>query len=595
MTKDYISSLKQKPILSSDSFNPQDKNWQITLFHTIALFGFLILIVRLFNLQVINGAHFKIVSNENRVKSSVIKSYRGVIKDINGSIIARNFPAFSIKLKIGSGNLENNINKLSAYIDTNNPTEEGGYYEYSGIDRDLSIKIESLFSGNKDVLVEADPIREYIFPYEFSHVVGYVGLNRESNSKVGLVGIEKVYENLLRGKNGSLLYESNASGQVLREIAKSAPINGSDLYLSIEAEMQIMAYKELENEVGAHGGSGIGVIVAQNPKTGEVFALVNYPSYDLNIFSGSVKEEEYNKLLNNINKPLFNRSVMGQYPPGSVFKIVTASAALEEGIVDRYTYINAPSSINVGSFIYRDWNSGGHGNINIISALAESADTFFYKVVGGYLDFAKNLGPEKLADWAKQFGFGEVTGIDLDSEEDGLIPNPNWKKEYKNESWYVGDSYITAIGQGDVLATPLQVNQMMSVIASGGYLIKPRMTSIQSEGIGRKVISDETAKIVKEGLIKACEPGGTGYTFFDFPSKHNGIKVACKTGTSEFGVKNERGQYQTHAWFTAFAPADDPEIALTVFLEGGGSGATDAGPIARKVMDWWFGERNHKP
>ena len=591
MTKGYISALKQKPILSSGSFSPQYRKWQIILFYTIALFGFLTLVVKLFNLQIVRGAHFKIVSNENRVKTSVIKSYRGVIKDRNGIIIARNFPAFSVKLKKGSDNLENNINKLSEYIDTNNPIEDGGYYEYVSINRDLGIKIESLFSGDKNILVEADPIREYIFPSEFSHIVGYVGLNNESNSKVGLVGIEKIYENLLCGKNGSLLYESNVSGQVLREIAKSVPINGSDLYLSIDAEVQRVAYKELEIALSAGGGNGVGVVVVQNPKTGEVLALVNYPSYDLNIFSGNVKENEYNKLLNDINKPLFNRALMGQYPPGSVFKIVTASAALEEDIVDRYTYVNAPSSINVGSFIYRDWNSGGHGNVNVVGALAESADIFFYKVVGGYSDFAENLGPEKLADWAKRFGFGEVTGIDLDSEESGLIPNPNWKKEYKNESWYVGDSYITAIGQGDVLVTPLQVNQMTSVIANGGYLIKPRMTLIppnRGEGIGEKIISDETVKIVKEGLIKACEPGGTGYTFFDFPSKHSGIKVACKTGTSEFGEKNERGEYQTHAWFAAFAPTDDPEIVLTVFLEGGGGGAQDAGPIARKIMDWYF-------
>lgn len=589
-----LTAVEKTPLIRNDSLYYKDKSWQRALFLVFAVISFVFIVSRLFVLQVVKGSYYKAVSDENRIRVEVVKAYRGVIKDRNGHILAQNAPSFNVKLRKDSSNFSSALNKLADFINTENFLDAGEFLVFDNVNRDIAIKIESNFSG-KDVLVEASSQREYLYPNEFAHLLGYI-----NTDKVGMFGIERTYDTFLRGSHGSILYEYSANGEVLREIAKREPVNGGDLTLTIDSDLQITAYSALKKAIDRTGAIG-GAIIAQNPKNGEILALVSIPSFDPNLFSKGISSAEYDKIVSNPASPLFNRVLMGQYPPGSVFKIVTASAVLAEKIVDKNTRVLAPQAINIGSFVYRDWKAGGHGEINITRALAESADTFFYKVAGGYSDFPRSLGPEKLALWARKFGLGAKTGVDFGFEEMGLIPDPAWKKEIKNEQWYIGDSYITAIGQGDVLTTPIQVNQMASVIANGGYLLTPRIVEFGGGSVRgltlrqlaegsdplSPLVSSAVIETVKQGLKEACELGGTGYPFFDFSEKNNGIKVACKTGTSEFGLKNARYEYQTHAWFTVFAPADNAEIALTVFLEGGGGGARDAAPVAREILDVW--------
>jgi len=664
-----LDAVQREPLIKNEDFSEQNRTWRLVFLSAVCLVSLVFIISRLFILQVVKGPFYKVVSDENRIRASVIRAYRGVIKDRNGRILAQNFPSFSIKVYKKSESFAAILKKLSLYIiDTSSPKDAGDFVVFTNVDRDTSLKVEPAFFDFKDIIVEADPQRRYLYPHEFAHILGYVSsiseedleqkkyLGYTNTDKVGVSGIEKFYDTLLHGKHGSALYEYDAHGNVLREVSKINPVDGKDLILSLDLDLQRKSYESLKKAVEGGASTG-GVVIAQDPKTSQILALVSFPSFDPNLFSGeSGSRKDYESLVSDIRLPLFNRALLGQYPPGSIFKVVTASALLEEGVVTKNTLIEAPGAINVGNFVYRDWNPGGHGAVNIVRAIAESADTFFYKAVGGYSDFNKSLGPEKLALWAKKFGFGSESGIEFGFEEKGTIPDPAWKKEVKGEAWYIGDSYITAIGQGNVLATPIQINQMMSVIANGGYLLRPTVVSNSSEIAGliesiesagpvigsshkvlpdrpvlsgtpsaaatrsvnlsnekalgtasasmsstsatrlvespdEKIISNGTLQIVKEGLKEACEPGGTGYVFFDFPVKHPGVKVACKTGTSEFGEKNAQGQYQkTHAWFTVFAPLDNPEIVLTVLLEGGGGGAQDASPVAREILDWWFGE-----
>jgi penicillin-binding protein 2 len=333
------------------------------------------------------------------------------------------------------------------------------------------------------------------------------------------------------------------------------------------------------------GDAIAGAIVAQDPGTGGVLALVSYPSFDPNTLSEGLSQEEFNKISQNPAFPFFNRVISATYPPGSVFKMVMASAVLAENLISEHYQINDKGFISVGEFIFRNWKLDGHGLVDLRRALQVSNDTYFYTVGGGY-GGVPGLGIEKISEWSKKFGYGSKTGINLQGEEGGFVPDGSYR------DWYLGDTYITSIGQGDMLATPLQVNQITSYFANGGYLLKPQIVKkIEGAGetdvevISQFLISEEAYEIVREGLNLAVSPGGTGYPVYDIPDKFEGVTLGGKTGTSEFGGPDSD---ETHAWFTVFGPMDKATIALTVFLEGGGEGSHDAAPIARELLDLWF-------
>lgn len=410
-----------------------------------------------------------------------------------------------------------------------------------------------------------------------SAVVGYVGEVNEqevgllkSNDKyilkdsIGRAGLQLQYENTLKGKNGGRLVEVDNAGQVVRDLGRREPISGSDLQTSIDSKLQLIAYEALKNKKG-------GVIVS-NPKTGEILGLVSSPGYDPN---------KINQSLSDPDLPFFNRAVSGLYPPGSTFKMVTTTAALGSAKATKNFTVEDTGVINVAGFKYANWFFTQYGRtegvVSWVKALTRSNDIFFYKV-------GELVGPDILASWAKVFGFGQLTGIDLPGEVEGLIPTPTWKEKFKGEKWFLGNTYHMAIGQGDVLATPLQVNQMTNILATNRKCqLHISQNTVLSAQCSEIKISPDVLDIIKKGMIGACQEGGTAYPFFAW----TGPEVACKTGTAEYITTS--GKYATHAWFTVYAPVDDPQISVTVLIEGGGEGSKTAAPVARKILTTYFG------
>ncbi|KKU02494.1 MAG: Penicillin-binding protein 2 [Candidatus Amesbacteria bacterium GW2011_GWA2_47_70] len=417
-----------------------------------------------------------------------------------------------------------------------------------------------------------------------AHVVGYVGEVNEQEvgllkeagqkyelgSRIGRTGMEEQYEERLRGRDGGRLVEVDPGQKIVRELGHQEAEAGTDITLTLDAGLQQTAFVALGGKRGA--------VVVSDPKNGEVLALVSSPAFNPRQVTATSE--------------FFNRGIGGVYPPGSVFKMVTAAAALESGKVKAdFTYKDT-GSINVGRFAYTNWYFTQYGRTEGVvgweKAIARSVDTFFYKI-------GELTGAETMAAWAKEFGLGVKTGIDLPGEVAGLVPTPDWKWETKKEKWFLGNTYQMAIGQSDLLVTPLQVNVMTNVIAAGGekcgpHLLKSQIPNPKSQ-INSNVSNSQCTKIdinpdildiVKKGMIGACSAGGTAFPLFGFEPQ-----VACKTGTAEY-VRPD-GKIGTHAWLTAFAPAEDPAISVTVLVEGGGEGSRVAAPIARKILAKYFG------
>ena len=389
----------------------------------------------------------------------------------------------------------------------------------------------------------------------FSHVLGYVG--EGDREIIGKDGLELVYDQTLRGRDGSLLVETDAQGLVVREIGRNEPQAGADLITTLDKGLQQKAYSLLSGRKGA--------LVASEPQTGAILTLVSSPGFN---------PDAVGKYLANPNLPLFNRAIGGVYPPGSTFKIITAAAGLEERKIDGQSLIEDAGTVRIGDYSYSNWYFTQYGRteglLDVIGAIKRSNDIFFYRL-------GERLGIRALSDWAKFFGVGSKTGIDLPGEARGLMPDPVWKESVQKEPWYLGDTLITAIGQGNILMTPLQVNQMTLVIASGGRWCRPHL--VKSETNCRKLdINQQTIELVTEGMVQVAQTGGTAFPFFDFP-----VPIAAKTGTAEFGDKEK-----THAWLTAFAPADMPDIVVTVLLEGAGEGSYQAAPVAKELIKYWL-------
>ncbi|PIS09565.1 hypothetical protein COT75_00955 [Candidatus Beckwithbacteria bacterium CG10_big_fil_rev_8_21_14_0_10_34_10] len=492
-------------------------------------FIFFFLLSRLFYLQIVKGEENLSSSRENRIKLVKTPALRGVIYDTEGKILVRN--------------------------------QENGRY--------------------------------YLYPQETSHLLGYVGEATEEEIKkyqlslgdlIGKMGIEKQYDDVLRGKNGGVLIETDALGNEIREVKKIEPQTGTDIYLNLNLDLQKKALDLLKDKKGA--------IIVTQPKTGAVLALVSSPSFNPNLFTLKAenednassfedkRNEEITKLFENSAQPMFNRAIAGLYPPGSTFKIVTAIAGLEEKKISKETKVEDTGEIKVGEYTYGNWYFRQYGQkegeLDLVKAIQRSNDIYFYKV-------GEWLGIGKLNSWSKYFGLGQKSEIDLPFEASGLVPSPRWKKEVKTEGWYLGDTYITAIGQGNLQLTPLQVNQLSSVIAANGQLCQPTILKSKPSSCLDLKIKLENLDLVKKGMIEVCQKGGTAFPFFDFP-----FKTACKTGTAEIGLKEDE---KTHAWFTVFAPADNPEVVMTVLIEEGGEGSADAAPLAKALLEYWFKDK----
>lgn len=514
-------------------------------FILLVLIFFLILFFRLFQLTIIKNAYYKRLAETNRTREILIEPQRGKILDRKGLILVRNLP-------------------VEIQSDKSRLISKRVYYEGEAL---------AHLIGYRALADSLDIKNDYC-------------LNKiKLGDKVGKKGVEALFDCQLRGVAGKKLVEINAQGKLLRTIALISPKNGTDLKLALDWRIQKKAYELIKDKKGA--------VVGIVPKTGEVLVFVSSPSFNPQIFENGEKET-ITQLLNNKDKPLFNRASEGEYPPGSVFKLVVAAAALEEKVINEKTQFEDKGILRLGSLTFGNWYYLQYGKteglVDVVKAIQRSNDTFFYQVGG-------KLGEDKIKKWAEIFGLGKRTGIGTE-EKEGLVPSSFWKEDRLMESWYLGDTYNLSIGQGYLLTTPLQIAVLTAVFANDGYLCRPQILKqektetghiISLPGCQKLPLSQKTLNLVKEGMKKACSPGGTGWPLFNFKvnlsdKKTQIIETACKTGTAESQSKDSL----PHAWITVFAPFDNPEIVLTVFLENAGQGSDEAGPIAKEILKEYF-------
>lgn len=425
-----------------------------------------------------------------------------------------------------------------------------------------------IYDRNGEALVRNGPgeaaneiRREYIYGEAMAHILGYAG---ESDG-VGKMGVEKWLDGKLRGQDGAEIVETGADGKLLRRLGRQEPVVGEEVKLTIDAGLQ--------RKIAAVMGDRKGGVVVTTPQ-GEILALVSSPGFD---------PERVSQVLEREDKPLFNRATDGVYPPGSIFKLVTAVAGLETGKINEATAIEDTGEIRVGEFRYGNWYFDQYGklegSLDIVRGLGRSNDIFFYRV-------GEMVGAEALADWARRLGLGQSSALGWAADSAGLVPTPTWKEQFKGERWFLGNTYHLAIGQGDVGVTVLQVNLLTGAIGNGGKLCKPVIEMTNDKFLISNCedlsISDKTLELVRLGMAAVCASGGTAFPLFDFEPQ-----VACKTGTAQHGGEATL----PHAWFTAVAPADKPELVITVLLEAAGEGSYEAAPVARQILEYWFHER----
>jgi penicillin-binding protein 2 len=585
---------------------------------------FLIIFARIIYLQIINGNSYLLASEGNRQRIMPIESERGIIFDAKNRELTENVPNFSITLvpqDLPKDMIERElvVRKLSSLL-KKEPREiretlvKFGNYSYESIiimeDIDyqtaLSIQVASsdlpgiyiykgskrkyLHDGNKNSVSSVDSV---------SHILGYVGkLSPEEleslynngylpSDSIGKTGVEKTYESYLKGKYGKKYIEVNSLGRQQSVLSEEAPEAGKHIKLSVDINLQQKLQEIIFKNLSAYGKvKGVGI--AMNPNNGDILAMVSLPAYDNNDFSGGISETKYLEYIKNPNNPLLNLAISGVYPSGSTIKPAIACAGLQDGIINAQTSFLSTGGLSVGSWFFPDWKLGGHGVTNVKKALAESVNTFFYYLGGGYGNFI-GLGPEKILLYLKAFNFSQKLGIDLPGESSGFIPSPEWKKEQKGEPWYIGDTYNLSIGQGDLLVTPIQIASMVSAIANGGILYQPKIvntiisqngteeTSIEPKIINKGFINKNNIEIVAEGM-RSCVAAGSCRILSSLP-----FSSAGKTGTAQWN-KNKNN----HAWFASYAPYEKPEIVLVILVEEGGEGSGISARIAYEFYKWWW-------
>lgn len=606
---------------TGSSFTVRNANFLLVFLVVV----FSLIIFRLFFLQIIRGEHYLLAAENNRQRIIPIPAERGLFYDRNDISLTKNIPNFSLAvipqdLPKDRVEREKIIKKLSLLTGQDEQKirallEEYGSYSYESIviqdnityDSALSILID--YADLPGIQIQRSSKRLYLSgqgeenfttssPRSFSHILGYIGkLNPDEfknlyqngylpSDNIGKSGVEKSYENILRGVYGRRRIEVNAAGKEQSVIAEEAPLAGSHVKLTIDSKIQdslekiIVKNLEVSQKKRAAG-------IVMDPNSGEILAMVSLPTYDNNDFSGGIDSETYKKYLDNNDRPLFNRAISGIYPSGSSIKPAIAAGALQEGIINVATSFLSTGGIQVGPWFFPDWLAGGHGLTDVRKSLAWSVNTFYYYIGGGYDDFV-GLGVDKINYYLQKFGFSQKTGIDLSGEQPGFLPSRDWKLKTKNERWYVGDTYNMSIGQGDILVTPLQIANMTASIANGGTLYKPRIVkstidsatteeySFQTEIIKTDFIDKANVNTIRLGM-KDCVDYGSCRRLSYLP-----FAVAGKTGTAQWNKEKAN-----HAWFTSFAPFDKPEVVVTILVEEGGEGSGIGAQIAYDFYKWW--------
>lgn len=587
----------------------------------VVLTCFGILAARFFYLQVVRYEHYQTLAENNRISLVPIVPNRGLILDRNGVVLAHNFFVYTLEITPSKvENVEETIDALAQLVEVNANDRK----RFKKL-RDQSHSFESV--PLRSHLTEAEAARIAVNRFRFpgveirsrlfrhypqgslgSHLIGYIGRindkdverikaagddsNYKGSDHIGKMGLEQYYERHLHGITGIQQVEIDADGHAVRVLSSTAPVPGNDLILSVDSKLQQIA----ENAFGDRRGA----MVALDPSTGEVLAYVSMPTFDPNLFVDGIDTESWNALNNSLDKPLINRPLRGIYPPGSTFKPFVALAGLEHGKREPPFSIADPGFYMLpgSSHRYRDWKPGGHGQVDVKRAITVSCDTFFYGL-------ALDLGIERLTSFVSHFGFGKKSGLDMEGELSGLLPTPQWKAKRWKQKWYPGETLITGIGQGYMLATPMQLAQAAAILANNGVAVRPHLVAaIKESSTGtrrpmpieitdRVELNPQHVELVKQGMMDVTLPGGTAASI----GAGSPYAIAAKTGTAQvIGIKqgekyNEHAideRHRDHALFIAYAPAEAPRIALAVIVENGGHGGSAAGPIARKVMDYYL-------
>ena len=572
------------------------------------------LAMRYHYLQIEQFERFYTLSDDNRIHVRAVAPTRGLIFDRNGVILAENQPSYTLTIvPEHAGDLDQLLERIADLVDLGE-AERSRFrdqlekyrrpFEPVPLRYDLSEEEVARIAVQEfdlpGVGIEVDLIRHYPFAEYFGHAVGYVGrindreqavIDKEAYAGthvIGKTGIERQYEDRLLGTVGFEYVETDARGNVLRVLERQHPEPGENVWLNIDSRLQIAIQDALKDERAA--------VVALDIETGEVLALVSTPSFDPNLFVSGISSTDYNALLNDPSKPLFNRALQGQYPPGSTVKPMFGLIGLETGAVTaEFTIRDAGFFVLEGqSRPYRDWKVGGHGLVDIFTAIEQSCDTYFYEL-------GNRTGIDALSDYGYRFGLGHRTGIDLPGEQSGIMPSRIWKQGARSLAWYPGDTINTSIGQGFMLVTPIQLAQMATSLARRGEVVTPRLAGrIGEEEIAREVqdridASDSNWDIVIEGMRRVMH--GVHGTALAVGRTTQGYQMAGKSGTAQVISVAQDVDYddldlekhlRDHGLFIAFAPADDPKIAVGVILENAESGSGAAAPIAKLVFDAWF-------
>lgn len=591
---------------------------KIRVFAILIVVSFLCLWMRIWYLQILKWQYLTGLSENNRVRMVTLPANRGIIKDRHGETLVSIRPAFNLYLTPeDTHDLDSSLDKLSQRISLDREklkkkmAQTKSFKEVlikGDISREEVAFVEENNMSLAGIHIRAEPLRNYVFNDLASHTLGYlgeiskakmeshVGTTYKQGDIVGKNGLENIYESLLRGQKGYKEVEVDVSGRELKTLRKLPPESGNNLVLTLDVKIQ----KELEKLMTRTADQNMnGSAVVMKVQTGEIIAITSKPSFDPNKFAAGISPLHWNELVSNEWHPLQNRSIHGQYPPGSTYKIVTALAGLEEGLIKPDTSIYCPGHFKLGRGRYRCWKKSGHGAVNLHDALVQSCDVYFYTI-------GHRLGINTIAKYAKRFGLGSSTRLGLSREKQGLIPTTQWKLLRKKEPWLLGETISASIGQGYNLVTPIQQAMMMSAVANGGVLLKPYLVKrieepnsqirkeFNPEIVGQIGVAPDHLEQVRLALRDVVNGArGTGKK-----SRLKNVIVSGKTGTAQVvrmksNEELEKGEpipvkYRDHAWFVAFAPYEKPEIAVAIIVEHGGHGGATAGPIAGKIFKKYF-------
>jgi len=583
---------------------------RLPLFTALVTLVFSLLVMRLYYLQIFRGRHFSRLAEENRISPIRVRAPRGIVFDRHGNVLVTNRPSFSVSLDLAAvRDLDATVGAVAAALAIDRAelarkvSSVGPYRRFEpvrikdDVDRHEVAALEALRYEHPGVLVEVEPRRSYPHGTLASHVLGYVGqisaaelkaradLGYRMGDYIGKMGIEKELDAELKGRDGFQQMEVDSLGRGIKVLSSIPPVPGNSVTLTIDLALQQVAEEVLAGIAGA--------VVAIDPRDGSVLAAASSPAIDPNSFSRGLSQEEWDRLRHDERHPLLNRIVQAQYPPGSVFKILTAIAALESGAITTATSFYCGGALRYGNRDFRCWKKEGHGDVSLHRALVESCDVYFYQV-------GLKAGIDEIARFAREFGLGKATGLELGNEAQGLIPDSEWKRRVRKEPWYSGETLSAAIGQGYDLVTPVQAALLAATVANGGIVYRPHLIRRIADGAGSTVrtgavIAERTVKLqpktlaaIRAGLWGVVnEPGGTGAE-----ARIPGLVVAGKTGTAQVVRLAAKGERQLatgptsrdHAWFVCYAANGSAQVAIAVIVEHGGHGGSVSAPIARRLV-----------